>query len=487
MDSSRDQHRGGAAGGDRPPRRIRVEQAARGGRDDDAGVYPGGAAERRGGPGLYGGGMRRHGAPAPASGAVAAARPAAAAAADAPQVSPGSRQPARTRRYVLIGGATLAALLCVLFIAFSQTGAKCPGVVKLKGPKHGSTVRDTFTLGVSVENRRCISAVTYQIDGADIATETNFPYEVRLHAPTLAQKLRKQETHEVTATVEEPGGDTHTLEERLTLSFSADATPAADAAEEPGPTAPPATAATASALAPPATASAPAPPATTGPAADARHDELSAQCRQLASQISGKSGYIFAPEFTRLVAQRLDEYRGIPAGELARRYRYEVNKAFGDVGVAPIVGYVLAFSRSRFDVEASGPGVGLWQIPPNLARSSNYLAQDESDASLKDPKRSAEIAALYFKELRNSFDAEDFIYAVASFGASVSEAGQLSARLNEAAPDPASRRDIMKMSKAGVLTPAQVDRVARFFAAGIIGEHPQSFNRKGGPTFSSLY
>lgn len=470
MDSRRDQHQG-ASGGDRPPRRIRVQQPARGDVPGGGAARPRGASDRAGVPDVYSAYRPARGAAAPSanSGAVRAA----AAASPPADAGAAGRQAASKRKYFLIGGGALAALVCVLLIAFSQSGAKCPGAVKLKGPKSGSPVTDAFTLGVSVENRRCISAVTYQIDGEDIATETRFPYEVQLHGPTIARRLPKQDTHEVSVTVEDTRGETHTLEERLTLTF------AAGPSAEPSPGVSPERAAPAAAPADPA--------AQPAPAVGARHEELSAQCRQLASQISGKSGYTFAPEFTSLVEQRLSLYRGVPASELARRYRYEVNKAFGDQGVPLMFGYVLAFSRSRFDVNADDLGVGLWQIPPKLARSSNYLTQGESDASLKDPKRSAEIAALYMKDLLNSFDPEDFMYAVACFGMGVNEAGQVSYKLNEVAPDPASRRDIVKMSKAGVLSPAQVDRVARFFAAGIVGEHPQSANRRDAQPFSSLY
>lgn len=446
-------------GRDRPPRRIQVRQTERGGRAGAGGERPAGTAERRGAPGTYGGGVPRP--PAPPAKATA-----------------GGQQSLPMRRYVVIGAGTLVALVCVLFIAFSRPGAKCPSTPRLKGPGPGSVVTGDFTLGISVENRRCVSAVTYQVDGEDVATEVTFPYEVVLNAQTLLRKFPGQAGHEVTATVEDTRGETRTLGDKLKLTFgtgpaggtvsNVTAEPTAKPeAPEPDPGASPAPSATVAA---------------TVPTPGGRHEELSGECEKLARQISGKSGYTFAPEFTSLVEQRLGEYRGVRAYEMASRYRHEINKAFSDQNVSQLIGYIMAFSRSKFDVNESSQGVGLWQMLPKLARASNYIAQSESDASLKDPKRSAEVAAVYMRSLLTTFETEDFMYAVACFGMSVDKAGGVSSKLNEVAPDPAARRDIVKMAKAGVLSPAQVDRVARFFAAGIIGEH-----QKDGKTFSSLY
>jgi hypothetical protein len=50
-----------------------------------------------------------------------------------------------------------------------------------------------------------------------------------------------------------------------------------------------------------------------------------------------------------------------------------------------------------------------------------------------------------------------------------------------------SRRDLMKIVKSGVLTGEQVDSIARFFAAGIVGENPQKFGLDDSQPFSSLY
>ncbi|HKR21066.1 MAG TPA: hypothetical protein VJS17_00675, partial [Pyrinomonadaceae bacterium] len=90
-------------------------------------------------------------------------------------------------------------------------------------------------------------------------------------------------------------------------------------------------------------------------------------------------------------------------------------------------------------------------------------------------------------QLLSTFESDDFMYAIACFGMSLQEAGKLQARLVATAPNTKSRRDIMKMIKAGVLTDDQVENIARFFAAGIVGENPQHFGLTAPQPFSSLY
>lgn len=215
--------------------------------------------------------------------------------------------------------------------------------------------------------------------------------------------------------------------------------------------------------------------------------EIRSMTVQLASQISQKSGYEFAPEFVELIRARTQEYNSQKALGGARQYRREINKSFRDEGLNPLIGYALAMSRSKFDPAVTEKGLGIWQVPPAVARSQGYLGATENSGKLKIPEASAQITSSYTKQLLSAFDAEDFMYAIACFGMTLQDAGRLQARLVNAAPDTKSRRDIMKMIRAGVLTADQVDNIARFFAAGIVGENPQKFGLDDSQPFSSLY
>jgi hypothetical protein len=228
-------------------------------------------------------------------------------------------------------------------------------------------------------------------------------------------------------------------------------------------------------------------PATASSTVELDDSKVRLMVLQLASQISQKSGYEFAPEFVELILGRTMEYKSEEALLAARQYRREINKAFRDEGVNPLIGYALGMSRSRFDPLMSQKGVGIWQLPVEVARSQGYIGATENPARLKVPETSAQIAASYTKQLLSSFDTEDFMYAIACFGMNLQEAGLLQARLLKAAPDAKSRRDVMKIIRMGVLTGEQVDNIARFFAAGIVGENPQEFGFERSQSFSSLY
>jgi hypothetical protein len=208
---------------------------------------------------------------------------------------------------------------------------------------------------------------------------------------------------------------------------------------------------------------------------------------QLASQISQKSGYEFGPEFVQMIRERTLEFTSERSLIAARQYRHLINKSFRDEGLNPLIGYVLAMSRSKFDPVAVRKGLGLWQFPMSVARSQGYLSKDENADKLTVPETSAPIVASYTRQLLSTFEADDFMYAIACFGMDLQEAGRLQARLVTATPDGKSRRDIMKMVHAGVLSRDQVETIVQFFAAGIVGENPHQFGLSNPEPFSSLY
>ena len=229
------------------------------------------------------------------------------------------------------------------------------------------------------------------------------------------------------------------------------------------------------------------PSATTSAASEVEAAEIRTMVLALASQISQKSGYEFGPEFLEHIRARSHEYASEKALLNARQYRREINKSFHDEGLNPLIGYVLAMSRSRFDVSSSGDGVGIWQMPAAVARSQGYLRSGEDSAKLNVPEESAQITASYTRQLLSAFEPEDFMYAIACFGMTLQEAGQLQARLVTTMPQSKSRRDIQKIIDARVLSGEQVDNMARFFAAGIVGENPQKFGLVDSQRLSSLY
>ncbi len=362
------------------------------------------------------------------------------------------------------GGLALTALVAILI--FSTRSGECKPSVRIVSPQTGITVRGPLAIQVEVEGAKCIEAVTYQIDGNEVAKAETGPYDVILD-PERVRGLGRG-NHILSVTVEDQQGNKTISQDTVLLAFEGagsgqetnnDAAGSGQADTQPTPTI-----------------------TQTGPI------DVGAMADRLAGQISRKSGYSFDRDFVNLIRIRTNEYRLSGFSDRALPYRREINKAFRDQGLDPLLGYVLAMSRSKFNANANGAGVGLWQTPLSVAQSQGYLQSGESEFTLKDPKRSAEIAAAYSKALISTFEStDDFMYAVACFGDPLGEAGQMRTRMATLSPDPIARRDFFKMVKSGVVKGEQVDRVVRFFAAGIVGENPQAFGLNTEKPFSSLF
>ena len=207
-----------------------------------------------------------------------------------------------------------------------------------------------------------------------------------------------------------------------------------------------------------------------------------ALARTLAVQISQKSAYNFDPGFAALINNYVNEYRAAAGySERAAKYRESIEREFVNVqGIQPpLVAYVLAMSQTKF-VEK---GSGVWNLPPAVVRAHSAGG---APADMSDPAAATRVAAAYVRSLLDLFERENFMYAVACYGMTLDEAGQVRVALESKDPSGQGRSDFWKMKNAGVVQGAQVERVARFFAAGIVCENPAQFGLREKP-FSSLY
>ena len=166
----------------------------------------------------------------------------------------------------------------------------------------------------------------------------------------------------------------------------------------------------------------------------------------------------------------------------ARVFRDVINDSFiNENGLEPPLGYILAMSRSNFNLSPTRPantqGDGLWRVPLALAQSAGYLGRCGT-ATLTDQnqKCAALVAAAYMKSLEVDLFGGDPLYGVVCFGMTTKEAAQWRDTL------PADRRDLWKVINSA----EQRERLTRFFAAGIVGENPQQFGLTDSP-LSNLY
>ncbi len=229
-------------------------------------------------------------------------------------------------------------------------------------------------------------------------------------------------------------------------------------------------------------------PVSDGPVNNASGDSVSPETvaalgRTLAVQISQKSFYNFDPAFAALISRYIDEYRN--SGDYIQRatkYRDAVDREFINAqGIQPpLIGYVLAMSQSKF---VEKPGSGVWGLPPAVVKS---YATGATPPNMSDPAASTKIAASYLRSLLDLFERDNFMYAVACYGMSLDQAGKVRTEMERKDPGGQDRFDFWKMKNAGVVQGDQVERVARFFAAGIVCENPRQFglNQK---QLSSLY
>jgi hypothetical protein len=228
----------------------------------------------------------------------------------------------------------------------------------------------------------------------------------------------------------------------------------------------------------PADAAPVAPPAGAAAAA-ASADATASLARGLAGQISQKSGYAFDPRFVDQIKTYMNDYKATASYyDRASKYRDRIEREFSNTqGIHPLVPYLLAMSQTKF-VEREGGGV--WNVPPAV------LAPYAGSGDTSDPDVATRAAAAYTRALLDTFDKEDFMYAIACYGMVVDDAGKVRMSLEEKDPGRRLRGDFWKMKSAGVVQGAQVERVARFFAAGIVFENPAQFGLRERP-LSSLY
>jgi pSer/pThr/pTyr-binding forkhead associated (FHA) protein len=202
-------------------------------------------------------------------------------------------------------------------------------------------------------------------------------------------------------------------------------------------------------------------------------ESLVAAAQVLAAKISPKN-YNIDPAFAALIGSYVEEYRRAPGyyGR-ARKYRDAIDKEFVNTqGLPPLFGYVMAMSRSKFE-EGNG---GIWQLPAPLVKGE--VAGVEGPDT---PAGSTKVAASYMRGLWDIFGREGFMYAVACYGMTADQAGEVQQQLELKDPSGEARYDFWRMKNAGVVKGDQVERVARFFAAGIVAERPQQFGLKEQP------
>lgn len=365
---------------------------------------------------------------------------------------------------ILGGLAVLAVAGIVLYMIF---GGQCPGDVTIINPESGTVISGPTKIQVDFKegDEKCIDRVIYQIDGEDKFEVEAAPYEYILD-PGAVPGFADGNTHVLEIVVENLKGVKTKQNQRVLISYGVGGT------TEPSPVP----------NSSPGGGNQNGGNNSTPPTGDQK-----SMGEGLATKIAGQTGYVLTPQLMTMINARMGEYSVAGIVSKAQGIKRETNLAFRSRGVPCLVGYTLAMSRSKFNINAKGSQgeLGLWQIQTAIARGPGHLRTAEQDTALTDLKRGSEIAAAYINDLIGQFGNDGFMYVVACFGMSLEQVGQFKIQLEKADPNKTLRKDFMQMVKAGIVTPEMQDRVVRFMAAGIIGENPQAFGLND-PPLSSL-
>ncbi|MBI4854910.1 MAG: FHA domain-containing protein [Acidobacteria bacterium] len=349
-----------------------------------------------------------------------------------------------------------------IFLVFYPEPQKTINQVHILSPANGSTIRSPVSVLLEIKNTENIGTLIYQLDGVEIAKFESPPYNLIVDPMKLATKFPNLTTsnHILSITIEDTKGKKILQSESLLLAFetpeiaTTTSTPKID------------------------------PSNYDSNIPSTLRVDISIMTTNLVAQIAQKSGYNLRSGFVEKIHLSTNSYRLNLIND-ARRNRREIIKAFRDKGLHPLLGFVLATSESKFQLSDKGNNkAGLWQIPKEIGK--NYLLPGEQETMLNDPKRGAEIAAAYLKDLINIFGTENFVYAIACYGQTVAQAGELRTKLATSDLATTWQHDFWYTVEKGLISQESANHVVSFFAAGIVGENPQAFGLEQ-ERLSSLY
>jgi FHA domain/Bacterial Ig domain len=365
-----------------------------------------------------------------------------------------------------VGGGLLLTGVVAAAIYFAVRPGACKATVRITSPQTGTTIKGPVTIRVEAEETKCIDRVIYQLDGTKVASSEIPPYNAVLDPADLSGLTAGN--HVLTVTIEDDKGNRRIQPEEIVLGFERAQITTPENND--------------------GAVSSPSPVSVDHPI-DGQGEKLSAadikeMCDKLAKEVAGKNQYILDRELLHQVEARTADYAVGGFYSRARPFRDVINDSFiNEQGLEPPLGYVMAMSRSSFNLAPSrsnaiSQGEGLWQIPLPLAQNAGYLGRcGTATLSEQTQKCAAMVAAAYMKSLVVDLFGGDSLLAVSCFGLSPKEAAQWRDQL------PPDRSDLWKVINSA----EQRERLTRFLAAGIVGENPQRFGLVSDSPLSNLY
>jgi pSer/pThr/pTyr-binding forkhead associated (FHA) protein len=398
------------------------------------------------------------GAGAPNLSAAAPSLPTASApAAEASRMSP---------MLIVTGVACGLAVIAIAAVVVFSTGlvsfggaAKCEAKAAITSPENGEIISKETEITVSAEKTECVRRASFLLGETEIASAENAPYTVTID-PKNFPSFADGENHSLKLILEDNQGNKIPASE-IILAFEtaeiATPTPTPEEEETPAPTETPAPGGKKTSLI-----------------------EIQEMSRRVLKQFSGSFNYKFDEQFLQEVQKRTAEYAAAEGySARAENYRDLINFEFHKENSldAPL-GFLLAMSRSKFDLQKQGAGEGLWQLSEEFVAGNGYKTACQAESlSDKSQNCAAKTAGIYTKALLLKIFNGDVVYTVAAFGMNEGEASAWANSL------PANRENFWRV----ITNPRQREQVAKFFAAAIVAENPQKFGLKKDKPLSGLY
>ncbi|MCW5959885.1 MAG: FHA domain-containing protein [Pyrinomonadaceae bacterium] len=345
------------------------------------------------------------------------------------------------------------------------SGSSCNAKALIVSPEPGDTISKSVEVEIETENDDCAESAIFAIDGKEIAKVTDKPFKAKLD-PAQFANLSDGFEHSLSVILIDEGGNQISRSNDVALVFETQEIEPVKPDEEPEKE---------------TVAGSDKKPA------DSKTSESSVgvvDTKQMTEgvlkQFSGSAVYKLDPDFLKAVQKMTSEYRSEGFFARASTYKDTINEAFvKDQNLDPAIGYFLAMSRSKFELQSNAAGEGLWRMPNEFVNQNSYNQPCGENKSLSDAKQTcaAIASSLYLKALVISIFEGDVIYSVAAFGKSPQAASIWKSSL------PGDKTDFWNV----IRTPKEREQVVRFFAAAAVAQHPEKFGLKSDRPISELY
>lgn len=339
--------------------------------------------------------------------------------------------------------------------AYQVLGAKPETTIKITQPLPGSTIAQTTPVMVETTNSEDIAAVIYEIDSIEITRSPEPPFMAYLD-PKLIPEIAgdHQSSHVLSVCLEMKDGSRleHLSPTQILIELPVDSQkrPAPRSESNPGPRTSPATAP--NPWYTPLPLEVPARPAS-GPQPNLEPKSLTGSLLSRLGSPSYEPGETLEASIEMLLKSERKQRFNLSSAEQKAILTACVRR-----GIKPEVALILAESQSEG---------GIWRIPASVWKEYRFENTD-SDNQLNQ-------AVQYIKDLLNCFDEEDWIYAVASYGADISAVGAMRRNLEAYDPQKIYRKNVSRTLTSGVFPPVGGDNVRKFFINGLYLEFPHQF------------